>query len=138
MKRMIRIMAAPALMVALGIVAPLVSAGTIEERLAAYQAEGAADFSAERGKEMWFQSFTQVQGERPRSCTSCHGNNARVSGKHASTGKPIKPMAPSINPERFTDAAKIEKWFKRNCKWTLDRECTAQEKGDFLSYLRQL
>lgn len=138
MKRVIRIMAAPALMAALSLVAPQVSAGTIDERLAAYQAEGAADFSAERGKEMWFQSFTQVQGEQPRSCTSCHSNNARVSGKHAKTGKPIKPMALSINPERFADATKIEKWFKRNCKWTMDRECSPQEKGDFLSYLRQL
>ncbi len=24
-----------------------------------------------------------------------------------------------------------------NCKWTLDRECTAQEKGDFLTWLSQ-
>jgi hypothetical protein len=130
--------AAPALLALLGAVAPQALAGTVDERLAAYRAEGAADFSAERGKEMWFRGFTQAGGESPRSCTSCHGNNARVSGKHASTGKSIKPMAVSINPERLGDAAKIEKWFKRNCKWTLERECTAQEKGDFLSYLRQL
>ncbi|TBR21868.1 MAG: DUF1924 domain-containing protein, partial [Candidatus Nitrosotenuis sp.] len=29
----------------------------------------------------------------------------------------------------------VEKWFKRNCKETLERECTPQEKGDFLAYL---
>lgn len=138
MKRVIRIAVLPALMMALGLMASQATADTVDDRLAAYKAEGAADFSADRGKDMWFQSFTQVQGEKPRSCTSCHSNNVRVSGKHAKTGKPIKPMAPSINPERFTDAAKIEKWFKRNCKWTMDRECTPQEKGDFLSYLRQL
>ena len=52
------------------------------------------------------------------------------------TGKVIDPMAPSVNPKRFTDAKEIEKWFKRNCTWTVGRECTPQEKGDFLSYLR--
>jgi hypothetical protein len=44
-------------------------------------------------------------------------------------------MAPSANKERFTDVKKIEKWFKRNCNDVLARECTAQEKGDFLKYL---
>jgi len=47
----------------------------------------------------------------------------------------IDPMALSVNPERYTDPDKIEKWFLRNCKWTLGRECTAQEKGDVLTYL---
>ncbi|MCW8919178.1 MAG: DUF1924 domain-containing protein [Gammaproteobacteria bacterium] len=138
MRRAIRILTGTALAVLSAIVAPQVGADTIDERLAAYQAEGAANFSAERGKEMWFREFTASEDGKGRRCTSCHGDNARVSGKHAKTGKPIEPMAPSINPERFGDAAKIEKWFKRNCKWTLERECTAQEKGDFLSYLRQL
>lgn len=121
----------------LGLSQPL-QADTVDDRLAAYQAEGAAEFSAERGKEMWFKGYVDAQGGKERSCTSCHTNNARVNGKHAKTGKPIKPMAPSVNPQRLTDGAKVEKWFKRNCKWTLDRECTAQEKGDFLSYLRTL
>ena len=44
-------------------------------------------------------------------------------------------MAPSVNPKRLTDRSKIEKWFKRNCKWTLGRECTPQEKGDILTFL---
>ena len=35
----------------------------------------------------------------------------------------------------FTDTAKIEKWFKRNCKDVLERECSAAEKADVLSYL---
>ena len=113
-------------------------ADTVDDRLAAYQAEGASDFSAERGKEMWFNTYSHAKADKPRSCTSCHTNNARVNGKHAKTGKPIKPMARSVNPERLTDVKKIKKWFKRNCKWTLGRECTPQEKGDFLSYLRSL
>jgi hypothetical protein len=53
------------------------------------------------------------------------------------TGKRIEPMAVSVNPQRLGDMAKIEKWFRRNCKWTLGRACTAQEKGDLLSFLRQ-
>lgn len=138
MKRLSRVVVLPALMMALGLVASQAMADTVDEQLAAYKAEGAADFSAERGKDLWFKEFVSPEDGKARSCTTCHTNNVRVNGKHAKTGKPIKPMAPSINPERFTDAAKIEKWFKRNCKWTMDRECTAQEKGDFLSYLRQL
>jgi hypothetical protein len=44
-------------------------------------------------------------------------------------------MAPSANPQRFTDAAKVEKWFKRNCNDVLRRSCTAEEKGDFIAYM---
>ena len=51
------------------------------------------------------------------------------------TGKTIAPMAVSANPERFTDEAKIEKWFRRNCKEVVGRECTAAEKADFLAWL---
>jgi hypothetical protein len=45
-------------------------------------------------------------------------------------------MAPSANPERLADKAKIEKWLARNCKWTLGRACTPQEKGDVLVMIR--
>ena len=48
------------------------------------------------------------------------------------TGEPIDPMSA---PGRFTDPAKVEKWFKRNCSDVLGRECTALEKGDSLAYL---
>jgi hypothetical protein len=47
----------------------------------------------------------------------------------------IEAMAPSVNPQRLTDAAKVEKWFGRNCKDVLERNCTAQEKGDYIQYL---
>ena len=49
--------------------------------------------------------------------------------------KSIEPLAPVANRERLTDPAKVEKWFKRNCKDVLARECTAQEKADFLAFL---
>ena len=95
----------------LGLSTPLM-ADTVDDRLAAYQAEGASDFSAERGKDMWFKNYSHAKADKPRSCTSCHTNNSRVNGKHAKTGKPIKPMARSVNPERLTDVKKVEKWFK--------------------------
>lgn len=108
----------------------------VAERLTAYQAEGAGPFDAARGAEMWIHNHTDGKTGQPRSCASCHTDNLTSSGKHARTGKEIAPMAPSVNPQRLTDIKEIEKWFSRNCKWTLGRECTPQEKGDFLVYLR--
>jgi mono/diheme cytochrome c family protein len=116
--------------------APLMAAGAVEERLAAYQAQGAGPFDAERGEAMWSQPFTHSKADKPRRCATCHTVDTRAVGEHARTGKAIRPLAPSVNPERLTDAREIEKWFMRNCKWTMGRECTAQEKGDFLSYLQ--
>ncbi|MCP4267412.1 MAG: DUF1924 domain-containing protein, partial [Candidatus Brocadiaceae bacterium] len=69
---------------------------------------------------------------------TCHGSDLNQAGKHVRTNKLIKAMAPSANPERYTKVKKIKKWFLRNCKWTLGRECTAQEKGDVLAYLKAL
>ena len=89
-------------------------------------------FSAERGA-----VFFRTRGA-DWSCTTCHTPDPRKPGRHTVTGKPIEPMAPAMNPQRLTDAAKVEKWFKRNCKDVLDRECTAQEKGDLITYLRSL
>jgi hypothetical protein len=51
------------------------------------------------------------------------------------TKKPIRPLAPAANAERFTNQDKIDKWFKRNCNDVVKRACTAQEKGDVLAYL---
>jgi hypothetical protein len=44
-------------------------------------------------------------------------------------------MAVSKTPDRYTDPAKVEKWFQRNCQSVLGRECTAVEKGDFLTFM---
>jgi hypothetical protein len=87
-------------------------------------------FSAERGSQ-----FFHAKHGAEWSCASCHTDNPAGVGKHAKTDKEIKPMAPAVNAERFTDAAKVEKWFKRNCGDVLNRACTAQEKGDFLTYV---
>lgn len=102
--------------------------------LGTYQTAGGKDFSATRGETLWKQEVTDDKGNK-MSCTSCHGNQLSQAGEHVKTKKPIKPMAASANAERYTDQKKIEKWFKRNCKDTWGRECTAQEKGDILVYL---
>ena len=70
-----------------------------------------------------------------RSCTSCHGETPASVGKHIKTGKVIKPMALSVNSERYQDGKKVEKWFLRNCKWTFGRPCSTEEKADILSWL---
>ena len=101
---------------------------------AAYKAAGADNFSAERGKLAWVSEVVNKDGEK-HSCTTCHGPDPKKFGMHATTKKVIEPMAANVNPERFTDLKKIEKWFKRNCEWTWGRECTAQEKGDILKFL---
>lgn len=69
------------------------------------------------------------------SCSSCHTDNPATTGRHASTAKPIQPLAPAANPQRFTDQAKVDKWFRRNCRDVLGRECTAQEKADVIAWL---
>ena len=71
------------------------------------------------------------------SCASCHTDNPKQAGR-TRVGKRIEPLAPAANPERFTDAAKVEKWFRRNCTDVLQRECSAQEKGDFVAWLSQI
>lgn len=101
---------------------------------AAEAAKSAPGFSpsVQRGQSL----ITKQWGvsEKMPSCTSCHTSNLKAAGKHAITDKPIEPLAPSSNPQRFTDLKKVEKWFKRNCKEVVGRECTAAEKADFIQY----
>ncbi len=96
-----------------------------------YQLDGATTFSAQRGQKLW------ESDNNGRSCTTCHTSSVKNKGKHKKTGKLIEPMAPSVNPKRFTNKRKVKKWLLRNCKWTLKRECSAQEKGDILMWLSQ-
>lgn len=111
-----------------------VQAAAVDDLLHQYQSQGAGPFSAAAGEKFWEQQNNHA-GE-PRRCALCHSSNLSATGKHAVTGKAIKPLAPSANPERLTDVEKIEKWLERNCKWTLGRSCTPQEKGDVLTMIR--
>ena len=69
------------------------------------------------------------------SCSSCHTDNPSDMGRHVVTLKTIHPMRAGADSDRLQDPHKVEKWFKRNCKDVLSRECTALEKGDVLTYL---
>jgi hypothetical protein len=111
-------------------------ADTVADLLKQYETQGASRFNASTAEAMWTKTFTDAKSGEPRKCATCHSDDLRRTGKHAVTGKAIEPLAPSANPKRLTDAEHIEKWFSRNCKWTLGRECTAQEKGDFLVMIR--
>lgn len=118
-------------------VIPLIaSASVVEQQQATYRASGAGPFSAQTGEQLWKQDVISAKDGRARSCVTCHSANLRIDGKHAKTGKAIEPLSPAVNAERLSSAKKIRKWFKRNCKWTWGRECTAQEKGDLLSFIQ--
>jgi len=81
------------------------------------------------------QAFFTARHGGEWSCSSCHGAPPTTAGRHASTGKRIEPLAPAANPGALTDTAKVDKWFRRNCKDVAQRECTADEKADVLAYL---
>lgn len=102
--------------------------------LAKYKAAGVTHADAAKGKADWTKEARGEDGEM-MSCSTCHTSNLTQSGKHHKTHKVIEPMSPKVNAERFTDEKKIEKWFKRNCKDVLGRECTPQEKTDYLTFL---
>lgn len=123
----------PPLLFALVLAAAGAMAATPAEQLAGYSATAKAAADPARG-----QKFFATQGSKEWSCSSCHGSTPTGAGKHASTGKAIQPLAPAANAERFTDVAKTEKWFRRNCNDVLGRECSAGEKADVLAWLMTL
>ena len=104
-------------------------AATPQELLNGYEAKSAKSVPA-RGEK-----FFNAKHGKEWSCASCHESPPNHDTKHIVTGKVIKPLSPNSNPARFSDSAKAEKWFKRNCNDVLGRECDAQEKADVLSWL---
>lgn len=108
---------------------PVSANSSVNQLLHMYQQKGVKTVDKVQGKNLWYLKTGD------RSCTSCHGGSPDQMGKHAKTGKLIKPMARSVNPDRYQDSNKVEKWFLRNCKWTLGRQCTVQEKANTLSWL---
>jgi len=92
--------------------------------------------SAQRGHTFFANQFN-VSAKMP-SCSTCHTDNPAQPGRHAITSKSIKPLAPVANTERFTDTAKVEKWFRRNCTEVVGRECNAAEKADFIQFLTEV
>ncbi len=112
------------------------SQAVVQAQVAQYQQQGAGDGHVARGMSMWNEQHMQAKMGKMVSCASCHSSELSRAGEHLRTAKRIEPMAPSVNAERLTDPAKIEKWFGRNCEWTLGRDCTPQEKVDFLVFIQ--
>lgn len=91
--------------------------------------------SARRGAELYGRRYGV--SEKMPACASCHSDSPARAGRHVVTGKAIKPLAPRVEAARFTDRAKTEKWFRRNCTEVLGRECSAAEKADFILFLTE-
>lgn len=99
----------------------------------AYEAAADSPARAERGR-----AFFVSRHGAEWSCSSCHGQLPTGTGRHAVTAKSIDPLAPAFNPKAFTDERRVEKWFRRNCKDVVQRECTPAEKADVLAWLQSL
>lgn len=125
----------------LGLLSFALWAASPQELLQRYEQQARSEnpafsgFSPERGGA--FYHAASVRDGQSVSCASCHTPDPKNPGK-TRANKVIEPMAVAINPQRFTDAEKTEKWFGRNCQHVLGRPCTAQEKGDFVQYLSHL
>jgi hypothetical protein len=108
-------------------------ADTPAQLLSGYTTQAGVPAVPQRGQQL----FTARQGGE-WACASCHGALPTQPGRHAATGKMIEPLAPAFNPQRFTEPGRTEKWFRRNCKDVLGRECSAAEKADVLAWLLSL
>ena len=126
-------------MISMALGSGLASAADTPASLMAHYAAQAGvsphSLSAERGALFYRAEHPGAAGTQV-SCASCHTANPKQPGR-TRIGKRIEPLAPTTNPERFTDPAKVEKWFRRNCMDVLKRECSAQEKGDLIAWLNQ-
>ena len=91
-------------------------------------------FSAQRGEALFRAKWTGGDTRTP-SCTACHTDTPRTPGQNAKTGRPIDPVAVSVNPKRFTDPADVEKQFGRDCHSVIGRACTPLEKGDYITFM---
>jgi len=102
-----------------------------------YQADSSTLPDAKKGQQLWNKKFTGKAPFTERSCQTCHNSNLQQSGQHIRTQKIIKPLAPSVNKNSLNNIKKVKKWLKRNCKWTLGRECNNEEKASLLLYIKQ-
>ncbi len=104
-----------------------------QQQLLYWSTQAGGPASSERGKTF----FRNTHGN-DWSCASCHGATPITQGKHVNTGKLLAPLAPAFNGKTFTDKTKVDKWFRRNCKDVLGRECSAMEKADVIAFLISL
>ena len=89
--------------------------------------------NAEAGRAFFIKKHT-VKGKQV-ACTDCHGDNPAAVGKHSETKKKIASLSPVVNPKRFSNLKKTEETFDIHCNDILERNCTSQEKGDYIVYI---
>ncbi len=112
-------------------------AETARQFLQSYSAQATSTqpgFAANGARGKAFAARDWGNSARLPNCVACHTDNPANPGSHAVTGKRIAALAPAVTPERFSDPAKVEKWFKRNCNEVVGRACTSAEKADFIQF----
>lgn len=100
---------------------------------AAQRVDPAFKPSAIEGKQFFNRMFTNDGHEV--ACASCHTQNPADEGKNIVTKKPIKPLSPVVNTERFTDIHDVEDNFTEHCNDIVGADCSAQQKANFITYL---
>lgn len=134
------------LLIALGVIsfsaqADVASAQKLADKYMAFakNIQPDAKASADAGKAFYNRKIT-LKGKEV-SCSTCHTENPAAVGKTAAgfkgieAGKPIKALAPSANPARFSNVDKVEDNFTKHCENILGKDCSAQEKADYITYL---
>lgn len=122
------------------LLATLSFASPIDEVLSALKQEvlksdpNFKDFDYKRGENIFLSKHIGKKGELI-SCASCHGADLNKASQNYFTGKMINALSPKANPKRFTEKKEIEKWLKRNFNDVYNREGTALEKGDVITYI---
>ncbi|MDO9243390.1 MAG: DUF1924 domain-containing protein [Rhodocyclaceae bacterium] len=93
-------------------------------------------FTVEEGRRFYLVRRTWQSGDY--TCSGCHTEDPKTEGKHIKTKLPLKPLAPSANSERFIDANVVEANFTAHCMDLHERDCTAYEKGNLITYLKSV
>ena len=89
--------------------------------------------TAEAGRAFYLKKYTRKAKEE--SCSTCHTDSPANKGKHSDTGKAIQPLSPVVNNKRFSNLQHVEKNFTKHCQDIIGRDCTPQEKGNYITYL---
>lgn len=117
--------------------ADVANAVKLEKKYAAFAKTANPEYSgpsAVDGK-FFFNRKIKLANGKEAACASCHTANPADEGKHIITGKPIKPLSPTVNYKRFSDVEKVEEQFTKHCNDIIGSDCTAAEKANYIAYL---
>ncbi|MBA3696265.1 MAG: DUF1924 domain-containing protein [Methylotenera sp.] len=117
--------------------ADVTNAVKLEKKYAAFAKTANPEYSspsAVDGK-FFFNRKIKLANGKEAACASCHTVNPADEGKHIITGKPIKPLSPTVNYKRFSDVDKVEEQFTKHCNDIIGSDCTAAEKANYIAYL---